>query len=225
MNIFDLVSPAVATLAARQVPEPIGNPLTSVLPNVNVPGRKSKSVRRTHTATTAKFRSYNAEAPIGKRPDSIITQELSLPALSEKLPLDEDLLLTLAEGTTDAAIGRIVDDPYSFAFECSGHASAAEAALDQLDYAGTLVFVGTGSTPPRINHNRMIVLELTAMGAYNYDADGFAPALALLASGALPLDLLIDADDVLLDGLLDAMHRLAAGDVPAKVLVRPEVSP
>jgi 2-desacetyl-2-hydroxyethyl bacteriochlorophyllide A dehydrogenase len=122
-------------------------------------------------------------------------------------------------------IGRVVDDPYSFAFECSGHASAAEAALDQLDYAGTLVFVGTGSTPPRINHNRMIVLELTAMGAYNYDAAGFAPALELLASGALPLDLLIDADDVLLDGLLDAMHRLAAGDLPAKVLVRPEVSP
>jgi hypothetical protein len=112
MNIFDLVSPAVATLAARQVPEPIGNPLTSVLPNVKVQGRKSKSVRRTHTATTAKFRSYNAEAPIGKRPDSIITQELSLPALSEKLPLDEDLLLTLAEGNTDAAIGRIVDAIY-----------------------------------------------------------------------------------------------------------------
>jgi 2-desacetyl-2-hydroxyethyl bacteriochlorophyllide A dehydrogenase len=129
-----------------------------------------------------------------------------------------------ADELPSVPIGRIVDDPYSFAFECSGHASAAEAALDQLDYAGTLVFVGTGSTPPRINHNRMIVLELTAMGAYNYDASGFAPALELLASGALPLDLLIEADDVLLDGLLDAMHRLAAGDLPGKVLVRPEVS-
>jgi hypothetical protein len=29
---------------------------------------------------------------------------------------------------------------------------------------------------------------------------------------------------VLLDGLLDAMHRLAAGELPGKVLVRPEVS-
>jgi (R,R)-butanediol dehydrogenase / meso-butanediol dehydrogenase / diacetyl reductase len=121
-------------------------------------------------------------------------------------------------------IGRVVNDPYSFAFECSGRASAAEAALDQLDYAGTLVFVGTGSTSPRINHNRMIVLELTALGAYNYDAAGFGPALELLASGALPLDLLIEADDVLLDGLLDAMLRLAAGDLPGKALVRPEVS-
>lgn len=121
-------------------------------------------------------------------------------------------------------IGRIADAPYSFAFECSGHARAAEAALDQLDYAGTLVFVGTGSTSPRINHNRMIVLELTAIGAYNYDAEGFGPAVALLASGALPLDLLIDADDVLLDGVLGAMEQLAAGALPGKVLVRPEVS-
>lgn len=122
-------------------------------------------------------------------------------------------------------IGRIADEPYTFAFECSGHASAGEAALDQLDYAGTLVFVGTGSTPSRINHNRMIVLELTAIGAYNYDADGFVPAVELLASGALPLDLLIEPDDVLLDGLLDAMQQLAAGALPGKVLVRPEVSP
>ncbi len=55
----------------------------------------------------------------------------------------------------------------------------------------------------------MIVLELTLIGAYNYEADGFAPALDLLASGALPLDELIEADDVLLDGLLprDAAAR------------------
>jgi threonine dehydrogenase-like Zn-dependent dehydrogenase len=67
----------------------------------------------------------------------------------------------------------------------------------------------------------MIVMELTALGAYNYDADGFGPALALLASGALPLDELIEPVDVVLDGLGDAMRRLAAGELPGKVLVRP----
>ncbi len=120
-----------------------------------------------------------------------------------------------------APMGRPVDRPYDLAFECSGHARAAEAALDQLDYAGTLVFVGTGHEPPRINHNRMIVLELTTIGAYNYDQDGFAPALELLASGALPLDLLIEPDDVPLDGVLAVMHRLAAGELPGKVMVVP----
>jgi (R,R)-butanediol dehydrogenase/meso-butanediol dehydrogenase/diacetyl reductase len=123
-----------------------------------------------------------------------------------------------------APMAGTVDDPFTIAFECSGHASAAEAALDQLDYAGMLVFVGTGRDWPHINHNRTIVLELTLIGAYNYEAAGFAPALDLLASGALPLDELIEADDVLLDGLLPAMERLAAGELAGKVMVRPEVS-
>ena len=121
-------------------------------------------------------------------------------------------------------MGVVVESPVTVAFECSGHADAAEAALDQLDFAGTLVFVGTGSKPPRINHNRMIILELTTIGAYNYDADGFGPALELLASGALPLDALIESDDVFLDEVLGTMHRLAAGELPGKVMVRPEVA-
>ncbi len=123
-----------------------------------------------------------------------------------------------------APMAGTVPEPYTIAFECSGHSGAAESALDQLDYAGTLVFVGTGSTNPRINHNRMIVLELTAIGAYNYDADGFLPALELLASGRLPLAALIEADDVFLDDLLPTMQRLAAGELPGKVMVRPEVT-
>jgi (R,R)-butanediol dehydrogenase/meso-butanediol dehydrogenase/diacetyl reductase len=128
------------------------------------------------------------------------------------------------EALPRAPMGRPVAAPYTLAFECSGHAAAAEAALDQLDYAGTLVFVGTGHELPRVNHNRAIVLELTLIGAYNYDADGFAGALALLASGTLPLDDLIEADDVHLDALRPTMDRLAAGELAGKVLVRPEVA-
>ncbi len=120
-----------------------------------------------------------------------------------------------------APMGRPVASPFTFAFECSGVAPAAEAALDQLDYAGTLVFVGTGRDWPRINHNRAIVLELTMIGAYNYDADGFGPALALLASGDLPVDRLVEPVDVSLRELRSTMDQLAAGRLPGKVLVRP----
>jgi 2-desacetyl-2-hydroxyethyl bacteriochlorophyllide A dehydrogenase len=123
-----------------------------------------------------------------------------------------------------AQMGRPVDAPFTVAFECSGHAAAAESALDQLDYAGTLVFVGTGSAPPRVNHNRVIVMEQTLIGAYNYDAEGFRPALELLASGALPLNLLIEPVDIRLDEVLTTMHRLTAGELPGKVMVTPEVS-
>jgi len=124
----------------------------------------------------------------------------------------------------DPASGGIVPGAHAVAFECSGHASAAEQALGQLDYAGTLVFVGTGSKPTRVNHNRMIILELEAVGTFNYSAEGFQPALDLLDRGAMPLDLLIEADDVPLSGVMDAMQRLSRGEIPAKVLVSPEVS-
>ncbi len=121
-------------------------------------------------------------------------------------------------------MGRPVDAPFTVAFECSGHGSAAESALDQLDYAGVFVFVGTGSPPPRVNHNRVIVMEQTIIGAYNYDATGFRPALEVLASNALPLDLLIEPIDIGLDEVLATMQRLAAGELPGKVMVTPRVT-
>jgi len=121
-----------------------------------------------------------------------------------------------------APMGRPVAEPFTLAFECSGRAAACEAALDQLDRAGTLVFLGTGADAPRVNHNRVIILELTLLGSYNYDARGFEAALALLASGRLPLDLLIEPDDVPLDAVGVTMQRLGAGELAGKVMVVPE---
>jgi 2-desacetyl-2-hydroxyethyl bacteriochlorophyllide A dehydrogenase len=149
--------------------------------------------------------------------------------VSEPAPLRRERALAVGaahviapDALKRAPMGRPVAEPYTIAFECSGNATAAESAFDQLDYAGTLVFVGTGHDMPRINHNRAIVLELSIIAAYNYDIEGFAPALELLASGRLPLDALIEPEDVMLDDVLGTMHRLAAGELPGKVMVRPE---
>jgi 2-desacetyl-2-hydroxyethyl bacteriochlorophyllide A dehydrogenase len=119
------------------------------------------------------------------------------------------------------SMGAPVPEPYTVVFECSGKAAAGEAAIDQLDFAGVCVLVGTGHEFPRLNHNRVIVLENTIIGSYNYDAAGFAPALELLASGRMPLDQLIEPVDVFLDELLPVMQRCAAGELPGKVMVRP----
>jgi len=147
VNILELVTPAEATLVARQVPEPIENPLTSVLPNVQVQGRKSKTVRRTIRRTTAKYRQYDAEAPIGSRPGTIATQELALPPLSQKLPINEDLLLTLAEGGSDALIQRIVESIYDdIENNTTAILNRAEAARGQ--------FLSTGKVT--INENGVI---------------------------------------------------------------------
>jgi 2-desacetyl-2-hydroxyethyl bacteriochlorophyllide A dehydrogenase len=122
-------------------------------------------------------------------------------------------------------MGRPVEHPFSVVFECSGRGSAAAAALDQLDYAGTLVFVGTGHDPTPVNHNRVIILELTLLGAVNYGADGFAGSLALLAGGSFPVDQLIEPGDVPLNALADTLQALSRAEIAAKVLVRPEVRP
>ena len=56
-----------------------------------------------------------------------------------------------------------------------------------------------------------------------YDEGGFPKALELLASGRVPLDVLVEPDDVPLDGLLDAALGLHEGRLAAKVMVVPRV--
>ncbi len=98
----------------------------------------------------------------------------------------------------------MVDEPFDVVLECSGNNKAMEAGLAQLKRAGTLVLVGAGIRAPRFDNNRILLNELVITGAFVYDQDGFARALELLASGDVPVDLLVEADDVPLDGLLDA---------------------
>ncbi|MEE9608672.1 MAG: alcohol dehydrogenase catalytic domain-containing protein [Myxococcota bacterium] len=114
-----------------------------------------------------------------------------------------------------------VDGAVHVAFECSGVAAAIQAALAQLEKTGTLVLVGSGVERPRLDAMRVLLNELVVTGAYNYDEDGYAQALALLASRRLPTDLLIEPDDIALDGLQAAMERLASGRIGGKVLVVP----
>ncbi len=120
---------------------------------------------------------------------------------------------------------RIVDHAVDVVIECSGHRAAMEAGLAQLRRAGRLVLVGAGIEPPSFDPNRILLNELVITGAFTYDADGFDRALELLASGALPIDLLLEPGAIPLDDLLDAMRRLATGDVAAKVLVAPGATP
>ena len=122
---------------------------------------------------------------------------------------------------TIAEPGLVVDGAVDVVLECSGNARAMEAGLAQLVRGGTLVLVGAGIEAPRFDPNRILLNELVITGAFTYDKDGFERALQLLASGAIPIDALVEPDDVPLDGLLDAMRDLAEGRLAGKVLVRP----
>ena len=74
---------------------------------------------------------------------------------------------------------------------------------------------------PKFDPNRILLNEVVITGAFTYDKDGFSEALDLLASGKMPVDALLEPGDVPLDGLLDAMHGLAGGQIAGKVLVKP----
>ena len=54
-----------------------------------------------------------------------------------------------------------------------------------------------------------------------YDHDGFERALELLAQPDFPTDLLIERDDVPLPGIFDAIQKLGAGELAAKVMIVP----
>ncbi len=115
----------------------------------------------------------------------------------------------------------LVSQPYQFAFECSGRADAMEGAQASLDRAGTLVLSGTGMRRPRFDPNRLIVHELVVTGTVEYTQDDYRAALGLLASGQLPVDVLIEPGDLPLARLQWGMEQLMAGELAGKVLVSP----
>jgi (R,R)-butanediol dehydrogenase/meso-butanediol dehydrogenase/diacetyl reductase len=105
--------------------------------------------------------------------------------------------------------------------ECSGHRSAIEAGFSQVARGGILVMVGAGIDHPTFDINRMILNELTVTGSFVYDLGGFEKALEMLASDGFPCELLIDPDDIALDGIRDALENLAVGRIAGKVMVAP----
>jgi 2-desacetyl-2-hydroxyethyl bacteriochlorophyllide A dehydrogenase len=117
----------------------------------------------------------------------------------------------------------LVAEPFDVVLECSGNRDAMEAGLAQLKRGGILVLVGAGMRRPRFDNNRILLNELAITGSFVYDEGGFPKALELLASGRVPLDVLVEPEDVPLDGLLDAALDLHEGRLAAKVMVVPRV--
>jgi 2-desacetyl-2-hydroxyethyl bacteriochlorophyllide A dehydrogenase len=119
---------------------------------------------------------------------------------------------------------RLGDDAVDAVLECSGKKAAMEAGLHQLRRGGRLVLVGAGMEQPTFDANRILLNELEVIGSFVYDADGFERALELLQSGALPVDVLVEEQDVTLDGLPAAIAGLADGSIAGKVMVVPRTS-
>jgi threonine dehydrogenase-like Zn-dependent dehydrogenase len=119
---------------------------------------------------------------------------------------------------------RITGRAVHVVLECSGKKEAIEAGFHQLGRGGTLVLVGAGLEHPAFDPNRFVLNELHVVGSFVYDQGGFDRALELLATDGFPTDRLIEAEDVPLDRLSDALTGLAEGRLAGKVMVVPRLS-
>jgi threonine dehydrogenase-like Zn-dependent dehydrogenase len=119
---------------------------------------------------------------------------------------------------------RIAEAAVHVVLECSGRKAAMEAGFHQLRRGGTLALVGAGVEAPSFDPNRFLLNELTVCGSFVYDQGGFETALELLAAPGFPTERLIEAEDVPLDRLSQALVDLAEGRKAGKVMVVPRLA-
>ncbi len=103
------------------------------------------------------------------------------------------------------------------AFEVSGSAAGVSLATEVLAVRGRLVMVAIHSTPREVNLFRVFWRELTILGARVYQRADFERAVELVASGAVPAQVLI-SQVYPIDRAAEAFAALESGGV-VKVLV------
>lgn len=110
--LWDGVEAADLTVFARNLAARETDTLQRVLPNRPIDGFRTRQTRVSRTTTAAKFRSFDAETPIGKRPIAVQVSSLELAPLGQKLPLRESEILakSLGGGDLSAVVQTVYDD-------------------------------------------------------------------------------------------------------------------
>lgn len=113
MELWNIITPAAATRFSREVPVQQDMILNRFLPDQVVNSFKPRIRTVTRTLSAAKFRAYNAENFIAKRPTTLTITDLELPPLGQKLPLLEREILEQALANNDPngdVIAAVYDD-------------------------------------------------------------------------------------------------------------------
>jgi threonine dehydrogenase-like Zn-dependent dehydrogenase len=132
----------------------------------------------------------------------------------EKLPLAERLGAS-ATATSAAELDR----RFEVAIDATGAPAAIEAAFEALDRGGRLLVFGVASGDATVSLSpfRIYNDEITVLGSMAV-LHSFAPALELVAAGAVDVDAML-THDFPLDGFADALATVRGGeDVKSQVL-------
>jgi hypothetical protein len=110
------LSPAETTVFARELPDDTENILSRFLPDRTIAGIETESTTVTRRRLTTKYRTWNAEVPVGERPTTVTSERLQLPPLGQLLILTEweRLLIELARngGNVAPLLTRIIEQSY-----------------------------------------------------------------------------------------------------------------
>jgi threonine dehydrogenase-like Zn-dependent dehydrogenase len=127
--------------------------------------------------------------------DGKLGQLLTLLLLDQRLTVtlagnhDRKLALARAAGAQTAAPEQLALKSFDVVIEATGSPSGMQRALDLVRPRGTLVLKSTYHGPLTFDAAPLVIDEITLVGSR---CGPFAPALASLAAGGLPVDQLID---------------------------------
>jgi 2-desacetyl-2-hydroxyethyl bacteriochlorophyllide A dehydrogenase len=131
-------------------------------------------------------------------------------------PLEQDLVQVVRDWTDDGGADAVI--------EVTGSKSAAAVMLDLLRAQGRVVIVGIFSAPPaapQVDLHRVFLRELQIQGARVYESQDFDQAIALAASGALPLEQIV-THVISMDEVGQGLQQMADGAEVMKILVNCE---
>lgn len=112
--LYDLVDPASLTAFTREVPQPGNQILNRFLPDREIADIEATIETLTQNNRAAKFRTYDAETPIGQR-DELARSRVLLPPIGQKTVIGEYERLMLERirsggSSTDAMVNAIYND-------------------------------------------------------------------------------------------------------------------
>src|SRR5690554_1532544 len=113
-TILDIVDPAALTAFVREIPQPANQILNRFLPDRTIGDIEAAFDRVTRVNRAAKFRTYDAETPIGQR-DTLSRERVMLPPIGQKTVVGEYERLKLEQlrtggNATSALVNAIYDD-------------------------------------------------------------------------------------------------------------------
>jgi 2-desacetyl-2-hydroxyethyl bacteriochlorophyllide A dehydrogenase len=142
--------------------------------------------------------------------------------VSEPNPLRRAIAERLgAKVLTPEDLGEGTVHRFDAVIETSGNPRAATAGFDCLVPGGFLALVGVIAAPTNMNLLRILTDEITVTGSALYDEGGIQEAVALLAAGRVPVDVLTEPTDISLEEVAEACAKLASGQLAGKVMVVP----